>query len=539
VRTAPGHRPAVPTSGNPGRFRLPGLAARRARQEARQQASRQTLQELWPQAGSEAGPQTSPESWPQSWPETEQQSRQQTWRQARTQARTRARSGAGGPGTVSFHLVAGELVVLTGYLTVGAMLDQNMLFQALTGGIRLWLVALWVSTVLLLAAGGAYRQRLSLSVWEELPLLAWRLALPLVALAGLADRVSGPYARNSLALLGTAGAASHLIARVGVCGLIRQSRKDRGEIGRTLVVGGGTVSGKAVELLAQHREYGLLVLGYVDDAQAPVSAGPDGWTYLGPVEQLPEVVRRLRIQTVLVGFGCGSDALIAHALRPLPTGTVQVFAVPRLFELGRRPLGQDHAGPIPLTRIRRAVRRGPRWALKRGLDVVLAGLALLLVSPVLALVAAAVRLECGPGPVVVGHLRVGRHGEPLKLWRFRTARPDRGPGLVGRLLRGSWLGGLPSLWNVLVGDLSVVGPRPATPEAARRLQQMLPHYEQRLQVRGGLVGPEVAADGAGRTPSDESVLYDTAYVENWGLWTDVTVLRHGVRRMWARPSAGE
>lgn len=438
--------------------------------------------------------------------------------------------GTGGPGTVSGLLIGGELAVLTSYLTVGLVLDRDPLMRAMTGGVRLWLVGLWTATVLLLAAGDCYRQRLSLSVWEELPALAPRLGLPLVAVVAAADRVAGPAARNALVVLGLAGVASQLVVRSGMLGLIRRNRQERRSASRTLVMGGGTVSGKAVDLLESLPEYGLLVLGYVDDLPAPLSAGPAGWTYLGSVDELPDVVRRLRIQAVVVGFGAGSDALTARALRRLGHD-VRVYTVPRLFEFGRRPLGQDHAGPIPLTRVRRAVRRGPRWALKRTFDVVVAGGALLLAAPVTAVLALAVRLEGGPGPVVVGHRRVGRNGEPLLLWRFRTARPGRGPGPVGRLLRRCVLGRLPTLWNVLVGQLSVVGPAPATVQSAARLHRMLPHYEDRLQVRGGLVAPAAAAEGTGTPTAEECVLYDTSYVENWGPWTDATVLVHGLRRL--------
>ena len=585
-----------------------------------------------------------------------------------------------GPGTFAPALLTGELLVLVAYLVIASVISANPFADALINGsagataraarvaagpagpagphpgmpggrgsalpqwalqgwgLPEWLVLLWLLTIVALAAGGAYRQRLNQSVWEELPTLSWRAGLALAVVVAGADRLDGPAARNAVAVLGLAGLGSHLAVRIGVVGLLREARATRRSLSRTLVLGGGTLSFKAVELLDAEPELGLLVLGYVDDFPAPLSHGPEGWTYLGQVADLPEVVRRLQIQTVLVGFGAGSDGLSAQALRrlstaaepatrrvaasrgraavpdveellgrpphpqaetsdaaprdviprdaaprdaaprdvgeragggdPFPPGAgapqgrspqgrspqgrapqgrapqgraprpVQVFAVPRLFELGRRPLGQDHVGPIPVVRVRPASRRGPRWLLKRALDVAAAVVALAAVSPLLLVLAVAVRLECGRGSVLVGHPHVGRGAVTVRLWRFRTARPGRGPGAVGRRLRRSWLGRLPVLWNLLVGDLSVVGPRPVTPQASQRLQRMLPHYDHRLQVRGGLVGPGVAAPCLGDPPSDEAVLYDTAYVENWGLWTDATVLMHGLRRLLVRGIAG-
>jgi lipopolysaccharide/colanic/teichoic acid biosynthesis glycosyltransferase len=450
-------------------------------------------------------------------------------------------------------VLSAELVVLVAYLAVSAVIESNPIAQAVVGGsgrepgwglrdwgLREWLVMLWLATVALFATGGAYRQRLNLSVWEEFPALAWRAALALIAMVALVDHLDGRAARDAVAILGAAGLGSHLAVRLGMFALLREARQSGRSGNRTLVLGGGTVSFKVVELLEAHPELGLLPLGYVDDLPAPLSQGPAGWTYLGQVEDLPGVVERLQIQVVVVGFGSGSDALAAQALRRLAgRDTPQaVFAVPRLFELGRRPIGQDHAGPIPLTRVRSASRRGPRWAAKRALDVAAAIVALLAVSPLLAVTALGVRWECGRGPVFVGHNHVGRRGATVRLWRFRTARPGRGPGPVGRRLRGSWLSRLPMLWNVLVGDLSLVGPRPVQPQESQRLQRMLPHYEHRLQVRGGLVGPGAAAPCPGDPPADEAVLYDTAYVENWGLWTDATVLLHGLRRLMGKGVPG-
>jgi lipopolysaccharide/colanic/teichoic acid biosynthesis glycosyltransferase len=471
----------------------------------------------------------------------------------------------GGPGSLSLTLLVSELIVLLAYLAVAAVIGSEPLAQALISGsgwgLREWLVVLWLLTVALFGTGGAYRQRLNLSVWEELPALGWRAAACLVGVVVLVDHVDSGMARDAVALLGTAGMGSHLAVRLGVFALLREARRSQRAASRTLVLGGGTLSFKTVELLDTHRELGLLVLGYLDDLPAPLSHGPAGWTFLGQVEDLPNVVERLQIQTIVVGFGSGSDALTAQSLRrlisePDPIGRAQaqagartqaqaparaqapvhVFAVPRLFEFGRCPIGQDHAGPIPLTRVRSASRHGPRWAAKRAVDIAAAVVGLVVAGPLLAGLALAVRVECGPGPVVVGHEHVGRRGATMRLWRFRTARPGRGPGPVGRRLRGpwSWLGGLPMLWNLLTGEVSVVGPRPTLPRASQRLQRMLPHYEHRLQVRGGLIGPGAVSACAGDPPTDEAVLYDTAYVENWGLWTDATVLLHGLRRLLAK-----
>jgi lipopolysaccharide/colanic/teichoic acid biosynthesis glycosyltransferase len=402
-----------------------------------------------------------------------------------------------------------------------------------------------------LVAGGS--RRLTLSAWEELPALG-RRAVPVlvaaVALAALATSGAGGTGgtddRTLLTLAGLAGAAlaGYLAGRLVVLAALRAARR-RGRLARrALVIGGGTVSLKLVELLDARPQLGRLVLGYLDAAPAPLAGETTGWTYLGPIENLPEVADRLRIQTVLVGFGAGRDALTALALQRLAAARpgVQLLAVPRFFELGRLPAGHDHAGPIPLAPIPTAPQRGPRWALKRLADASVGAVGLLALAPVMVVAAVAVRLTCGPGPIVLDEVHVGYRGDAVRLWRFRTAGADGTSGPVGRWLARTGLDRLPRLGNLLAGDLSLVGPLPLTPAAARRLARMLPNDEHRLQVRGGLVGPASVSPALGEPPAEDALLYDTAYVDNWGLWTDATALLHALRRRLDRsapaPGAG-
>jgi sugar transferase EpsL len=184
--------------------------------------------------------------------------------------------------------------------------------------------------------------------------------------------------------------------------------------------------------------------------------------------------------------------------------------------------------------------RRVQLAIKRAIDVVVASIALVLCSPLLVLIALLVRIAMGP-PVLFRHRRLGRHGGEFTLLKFRTMR-GRPPGpdaplddaqritSVGRMLRSLTLDELPELFNVLRGDLSIVGPRPLLPEY-RGLYT--PEQWRRHELPPGMAGPALAA-GRNALSWDEKLAADVRYVENWSLWLDARVLALSVWRVLRR-----
>src|SRR5436305_9009524 len=175
---------------------------------------------------------------------------------------------------------------------------------------------------------------------------------------------------------------------------------------------------------------------------------------------------------------------------------------------------------------------------KRLLDLTAAGLGLLLAAPIMALVALAVRLD-SPGPIFFRQERVGRGGRPFVLWKFRSMGQDAEAAgarwavtddprvtRVGRFIRKTRLDELPQLWNVLVGDMSLVGPRPERDHFVQQLMAKNAFYEQRLVVRPGLTGwAQVKAPYASSfEESIEKLKYDLYYIKNISLFLDVSIL---------------
>jgi exopolysaccharide biosynthesis polyprenyl glycosylphosphotransferase len=177
-----------------------------------------------------------------------------------------------------------------------------------------------------------------------------------------------------------------------------------------------------------------------------------------------------------------------------------------------------------------------RWG-KRVLDAVLAGLALLCLSPVLAACALAVRVADGPG-VIFHQERIGLGGRTFTLLKFRTMRPadahesatrwniadDHRMGRVGRLLRRASLDELPQLWNVLRGDMSMVGPRPERPYFVEQFSQRHPGYQDRHRMPVGITGLAQIHGLRGDTSIADRARFDNHYIDTWSLWQDVSIL---------------
>ncbi|MFE5583778.1 sugar transferase [Kitasatospora sp. NPDC056531] len=398
--------------------------------------------------------------------------------------------------------------------------------------------------LLLNLAGGLYRARLTLSVLDELPALAVRAVVATAFAVTLADCLDGRWpdcgpatpARLTV-LLG----AQLLIAAVGravLYHLVRRIR--RGRPSPALVLGAGRLGRKVATALSEHGEYGMRPVGFLD-ADPPLLVGDTGLPVLGGREVLEREVRRYRVQHVIATAGAADEAETAAALRDAVRLGCQVWLVPALREYGSLPTapisGGDHLWGFPCLRVGRPAMGRPGWAAKRALDVTAAGLGLLLLAPVLVLCALAVRFDTGPG-VLFRQQRTGLDGRVFTVLKFRTLRPsseheaatrwnisqDHRMGAVGRLLRKSSLDELPQLWNVLRGDMSLIGPRPERPYFVMRFSQAYPEYADRHRVPVGLTGLAQVNGLRGDTSIEDRARFDNRYIESWSLWQDVKIL---------------
>jgi exopolysaccharide biosynthesis polyprenyl glycosylphosphotransferase len=217
-------------------------------------------------------------------------------------------------------------------------------------------------------------------------------------------------------------------------------------------------------------------------------------------------------------------------------GSVSIKIFPDLFEFITTGVTIDDLEGLPLLDVRDIQLRGWKLSLKRALDIVGASVGLVLISPLLMLVALIVKLDSS-GPVFYCQERMGLDGRPFQMIKFRSMRQDAessGPGWtkaadprvtrIGRLLRSRNVDELPQLINVLLGEMSLVGPRPERPVYVQRFRQSIPRYMERHREKAGMTGWAQVNGLRGDTSIAERTKYDLWYVENWSLWLDIKII---------------
>ena len=400
----------------------------------------------------------------------------------------------------------------------------------------LWVFAI---TVVLFQLGQLYRSRLTLSALDDAVRIVARAvasaATVTAALVVLDPQPARTGARSELILTGVLVGAFAVLGRTFGYAAVRQARA-RGVVGHpTLVLGAGRVGAQVVDLLHDHAEYGLRPVGFLDsdpllqpsERRVPVLGGDD---------VLAQTIVEFDVRDVVVAFGSLPESMLVEVIRTCDKLDVDIFFVPRLFELYFTSRDVDLLWGFPLVRLRAPAFRSPAWRLKRVFDVAVSAVALALLAPVMAVIALAVRLEGGPG-VIFRQTRVGLDGRPFSVMKFRSLKPvdesesqttwsiahDDRLGRVGKFLRQSSLDELPQLINILRGDMSIVGPRPERPHFVDQFATLYPRYTARHRVPAGLTGWSQVHGLRGDTSIEERARFDNYYIENWSLWLDIKV----------------
>jgi exopolysaccharide biosynthesis polyprenyl glycosylphosphotransferase len=310
-----------------------------------------------------------------------------------------------------------------------------------------------------------------------------------------------------------------------------------------LVVG---VSRQAEQVVARARAGALgevEIVGVVTAGAEPVDAGGTfyGCPVLGRREDLPRLLREHRVDEVLLVPGEAWQDAMLDALARQGTWPARVLVAPSAYETMIGRLEFLNLEDLLTLEVARASGSATVRAAKRGGDALLALLVLVLLSPLLLLVAALTKLQDG-GPVFYWQERVGERMRLFRIVKFRSMRPDAeaatGPVLSsagdprvtpwGRFMRATRLDELPQLWNVLLGDMSFVGPRPERPEFVSAFVSELPCYRVRFQVKPGLTGL-AQIHGRYLSTAENKLRYDLAYVYHQSLWLDVVIVLQTLR----------
>jgi exopolysaccharide biosynthesis polyprenyl glycosylphosphotransferase len=398
--------------------------------------------------------------------------------------------------------------------------------------------------VLALYARGAYAPRLRLTMLDSFGQVAGSISVGAMCALGLG------------LVLRSGDPGSPLLLRTWLFGLVllgisrvlytleQQRLRQKGVAARrTLIVGAGEVGARIARRLDETPAYGLRPIGFVD-ANPPSAHAVGGRPapVLGDPAELPDVVERLGVQHVILAFSEAPDRALLPLIRRCSAMGIGVSLVPRLFDSINDRVTYEPVGGLPMMTLRFTNPVGITFAIKHAIDRVVAALVIVAIAPVLAAIALAVKIT-SPGPVFFSQRRVGRDGNVFKMLKFRTMSgepaPDFLPPLgfapggvegvdrrtpIGRWLRRTSLDELPQLFNVLRGEMSLVGPRPERPEYVASFAMDLARYDERHRVRAGITGLSQAHGLRGQSSIADRVELDNYYIEHWSLGMDLKIL---------------
>ena len=340
--------------------------------------------------------------------------------------------------------------------------------------------------------------------------------------------------------------------RVVARAMLSAMRRSGHNLRHVLVVGTGEPARMLLKKIRRHPDFGFRVHGLIAADAADLGQGGRSLydvPVLGVVAELPRLAEEHGAEIIYLALERREWEAEAQAMALLADSTAAVRLVPDLSQAFRLNATVEDFDGMPVVLVTESPEQGWNAVVKRAFDLVCSGLGLLGIAPVLGIIALLVKLD-SPGPVFYAQERVGMNGRRFRMFKFRSMRVDadtRGTGWtvkddprrtrLGSTLRKLSLDELPQLWNVLCGDMSLVGPRPEQPRFVEEFRGAIPRYMLRHHVKAGMTGWAQVNGLRGDTPLEDRIRYDLYYVQHWSLWFDVRILFLTVARVFRDASA--
>ncbi|MEE8109674.1 MAG: undecaprenyl-phosphate glucose phosphotransferase, partial [bacterium] len=282
---------------------------------------------------------------------------------------------------------------------------------------------------------------------------------------------------------------------------------------------------------------GIEVVGYLTDKEEEVHTQAEGIPIVGTLDQVQETIERLRADQLFIALPMEAQGRLQQILEGLGEELIDIKVVPDFLQFMKLNAGIEDFDGLPVISLRESPLFGMNRLIKRTADVLISTLALILFSPLMIVIVLAVKLT-SRGPVMYRQERMGLDGVSFQMYKFRSMRegaeketgavwaseedPRRTP--VGRIIRKVSLDELPQLFNVIKGDMSLVGPRPERPVFVEDFRKKVPGYMLRHKVKTGITGWAQVNGWRGNTPLDKRIECDLYYIEHWSLWFDLKIL---------------
>lgn len=324
--------------------------------------------------------------------------------------------------------------------------------------------------------------------------------------------------------------------RVAFRAFFNQMRRRGYNLKSILVIGAGQLGQRVIDTIHGHRELGFKVTGVLTRKAEKVGTMVEGAKVLGMISDVDRVLDENPVDQVIIALPIEESAVMKELMEQLALRTVDVKVVPDLYQYITLRGGLEEFGGLPIISLQGGPLDGWNLIAKRVFDLLISATALLLTFPLMLVLALLVRLT-SKGPVLYRQERMGMDGRTFQMLKFRTMQADaEAEGalttaiddprrtVIGAFLRRSSLDELPQFFNVFVGEMSLVGPRPERPMFIEEFKKQIPRYHLRHLVKSGITGWAQVNGLRGQTSIQKRIEFDLYYIENWSLMLDLKIL---------------
>lgn len=425
-------------------------------------------------------------------------------------------------------VVAWYIKFRSGWLSFGGHHPFSYYLPIMMAAVPIFLLSNWMA--------GLYRPVRSRSFWRMTSVIVRSLVIGIVLFMSFLYIVHvSQFSRAVLLVFSLSFLLLNYVKHIGVQLVLRVMRKRGYNKKYVVIVGWTEAANRFIENLHHHPWFGYHVFGYVSNTRTTEKV-----PYLGELAQLNGILEKNLVDNVLICLPRDEAAMMPEIVAECESIGVQSLIVPDYFDiLPANPRFENFAG-MPLIDTRYVpLDDAVNAALKRTFDIVFSMLVLVILSPLYAAIAIGVKVSSA-GPVLFQQERAGRNRRTFQMYKFRsmfyqpdqsqeddggwTVRNDPRCTRLGRFLRKTSLDELPQFWNVLMGDMSVIGPRPERPGFVERFRDEIPRYMVKHRVRPGITGWAQVNGWRGDTSIEKRIEYDLDYIENWSLGLDLHIV---------------
>lgn len=432
------------------------------------------------------------------------------------------------------------LVGLTGYLTFYLYLFPKPEFDYFPARYQVAILVGMLLTILILSWFQVYRPWRGIRLWQELwtIFLGWGGTIMVMILIAFFTKTSTDFSRVWIAGWWITSGILIIALRAAIRLSLHFARSRGYNQRQVLVAGAGSLGQKIVKRIRSAPWVGLEIIGFFDDNEQLQGQVINGIQVAGKLDDMEMYLQKKEIDQVWIALPMRSEKRMKKLMKKILVSTsVEIRFVPDIFEFRLLNFSVSEVVGLPVLNLTDSPMFGIHQLLKAVEDIIIAGLTLIILAPIMALIALGVKLS-SPGPVFYRQERVSWNGLSFTMLKFRsmhvdaeqikgaqwTTAGDQRTTLFGHFLRRTSLDELPQLINVIKGEMSIVGPRPERPVFIEEFRTEIPDYMQKHLVKAGITGWAQVNGWRGDTDLGTRIKYDIYYIENWSILLDLKIM---------------